>query len=136
MKTWMKWALGALLVMLIIGGGVYLATQTTPIVKTKTITLTVLAQEGSFEIVSADALQVKAGENVGFTISVSLLQGFSRAVKFSISGGPAGMQVAWQDNDDTWDAGQTSGNLQCNLILPLDNGLVGAYPLELTGTSQ
>jgi len=133
MKDWMKWALGALVVLLIVGV-VFVTTQTSPIVRTKTITLTVMAQEGTFEISAMDAVQVKAGENVGFTVDVQPILGFSRPVKFTLAGGPTGMVVSWEGADDTWDPGQ--GNLQCNLTVPLDNGLVGAYPLELTGTSQ
>ena len=134
MKDWMKWALGALLALLIVGVVLVSSAQANPIVKTKTITLTVVAQEGSFNIVSMDSIQVKAGENVGFTVDVTPLLGFSRPVKFTIVGGPPSMQVSWTNADDTWDPGQ--GNLQCDLAVPLDNGLVGQYALTLTGTSQ
>jgi len=133
MKTWMKWVTAGLALVLVIGV-VFFVAQTPPIVKKKTITLTVVAQEGTFTINAVDALQVKAGENVGFTISCTPSLGFNRPVKFTVAGGPSGMQVAWTDNDDTWDPGQQ--NIQCNLVVPLDNGLVGAYPIELTGTSQ
>jgi hypothetical protein len=132
-----KWLIGLLAAILIAVGAWFGITQSTPITKTKTITLTVVANEGSFEIVATDALQLKAGENVGFTVDVNPLAGFNKTVKFTIVGGPAGMTVAWTDNDDTWEPGHPeTWNLQCNLTLPLDNTLVGAYPLELTGTSQ
>lgn len=129
-----NWIIGILVVVIVALGAWLVIGQGTPITKTKTIALTVTAQEGSFNIVSHDAIQVKAGENVGFTIDVQPLLGFSRPVKFTLSGGPPGMVVSWEGADDTWDPGQ--GNLQCNLTVPLDNGLVGQYSLTLTGTSQ
>jgi len=133
MKTW-QWIIIAILAALLLGGGVYLATQGNPIVKTKAITLTVVAQEGTFSIFAPDALQVKAGEELGFTIAVTPELGFSRPVKFTLAGGPAGMAVVWQGNDDTWVPGDTQ--VECHLTVPLDNGLVGQYQLTLTGTSQ
>lgn len=100
--------------------------------KTKQISLEVLLQEGDFQISCADALQVKAGSNVGFSISVVPLLGFSGSVVFSIAGGPAGMIIEWPAGD-TWTPAFV-GNLQCNLSIPLDNSLIGTYPLTLTGT--
>jgi len=136
MKTWVKWLAAGLCLALVVAV-VFFTAQTTPIVKKKTITLTVVAQEGSFNIITPDAIQIKAGENGAFTVDVEPLQGFSKTVKFTLTGGPTGMTVAWTDNDDTWEPGHPEGwNLQCNLTIPLDNGLVGAYPVELTGTAQ
>jgi hypothetical protein len=129
-----KWLIGLLAAILIVVGAWFGITQGTPITKTKTITLTVLAQEGSFNIISVDALQVTAGSNTGFTVDCQPLLGFNKTVKFTLVGGPASMTVSWFNNDDTWNPGQ--GNLQCDIAVPLDNGLVGAYPLTLTGTGQ
>lgn len=129
-----NWIIGILVVLVVALGAWLVIGQGTPIVKTRTITLTVVAQEGTFTIFGPDALQVKAGEDVGFTISVTPEKGFAKPVKFTLAGGPAGMIVAWQDNDDTWVPGDNQ--VECHLTIPLDNGLVGAYPLELTGTSQ
>jgi hypothetical protein len=103
-------------------------------VKTKQIALNVLLQEGDFTIESPDSLSVKAGETVGFTIDVTPLMGFSGSVKFTVSGGPAGMTVGWENGVDTWSPSGPA-NLQCNLSIPLDNALVGAYTLMLTGTT-
>lgn len=135
MKVW-QWIIIAVLAAILLGGGVYLATQGNPIVKTKTITLTVMAQEGTFEVSAADAVQVKAGENAGFSVDVVPALGFNRPVKFTLSGGPAGMVVSWQAPGDTWTPGMSETNLVCELAVPLDNGLVGQYALTLTGTSQ
>jgi hypothetical protein len=103
------------------------------ITKTKVITLTVALQEGDFNIQAADTLSVKAGTTGSFTIAIHALLGFNKAVKFSISGGPAGMTTTWAPSD-TLPVGGT--NIQCNLAIPLDNALAGNYPLTLTGVSQ
>ncbi len=100
--------------------------------KTKTINLTVLVQDGDFNIVSMDTLQVKAGENVGFSVSVDPLLGFAKPVTFSIDGGPAGMTTTWQTGN-IWNPG--SGNLVCVLAVPLNNALAGTYQITLTGTA-
>jgi hypothetical protein len=135
MKPWMKISLGVLLC-IFIGLVAYFIGQNTPIVKKKDIALTIVANEGSFDIICMDTIQIKAGENAGMTVSVQPQQGFNKAVKFTLMGGPTGMIVEWANGDDTWDAGQTTGNLQMNLTIPLDNGLVGQYALILQGTSQ
>jgi hypothetical protein len=103
------------------------------ITKTKVITLTVTLQDGDFSISSADTVSVKAGTTSAFTVSIHPLLGFNKAVKFSITGGPAGMVTTWTPSD-TLPAGGAS--IQCNLAVPLDNALVGSYPLTLTGVSQ
>jgi|WetSurSiteA1Bulk_404760.scaffolds.fasta_scaffold00434_14 hypothetical protein len=135
MKDWMKIGL-AVIFCICVFAVLYFIAQSTPIIKKKDIALTVIANEGSFEIICMDAIQIKAGENAGMTVSVQPQQGFNKAVKFTMMGGPAGMVVDWANADDTWDAGQTTGNLQCNISIPLDNGLVGQYALILQGTSQ
>lgn len=108
--------------------------------KTKSVTLTVLLQEGDFEIMCESALSVKAGEDVVFTIDVIPVLGFNAPVEFSVSGGPVGMTVAWQDLEhqqgNIWQPGQPiPNNLACVLTVPLDNALVGDYTIEVTGTS-
>lgn len=103
------------------------------ITKTKVITLTVTLQEGDFTIIAPETLTVRAGDTGGFTIAIQALLGFNEAVKFSIGGGPVGMVVTWVPSD-TLPAGGT--NIQCNLSIPLNNALVGNYPLTITGISQ
>lgn len=100
--------------------------------QTKQVTLNVLLQEGDFTIECFDTLDVRAGENIGFTISITKLLGFDAPVQFSISGGPIGMTVDWPVGDILNPA---DTNIQCNLFIPLDNGLVGQYTLDLTGIS-
>ena len=133
MKNILRWLAGVMTLLALVV--IFFIGQSTPVVKQKTVTLTVVAQEGTFTIVAPDAVQVKAGENGGFTVDVQPELGFSKPVKFTVQGGPPGMQVTWQNNDDTWNPGQTP-SLVCVLIVPLDNALVGSYPLTLTGTSQ
>ena len=99
----------------------------------KLVTLHVLAQEGDFQIACMDELSVKAGEDVGFTLDVVPLLGFNAPVKFSVSGGPVGMTVSWPVGD-TWTPG--GGNIQCNLAVPLNNALVGDYPVMVDAVSQ
>lgn len=103
--------------------------------KTKTISLTVLVQEGDFEIVASDALEVKAGENVAFTVDVQPLLGFSKPVAFSILGGPVGTVATWQTGS-IWSPDMTELNLVCELAVPLDNSLAGTYELTLSGTTD
>jgi hypothetical protein len=134
MRTSWKWLIGLVAILAIVIG--FFIGQTTPIVKKKNIALTVVAQDGNFEIICIDALQIKAGENAGMSVAVQPQLGFNKAVKFVLTGGPAAMTTTWTGGDDTWDAGQATGNLQLNLSVPLDNSLVGPYALVLTGTSQ
>jgi hypothetical protein len=103
------------------------------ITKTKQIFLTVLVEEGDFNIQCVDSLQVKAGSNVGFTIDVEPLLGFNKTVTFSIGGLPAGVVVTWNTKGNVWIPGQ--GSLQCDIAVPLNNVLVGVYTLTLTGVS-
>jgi hypothetical protein len=103
------------------------------ITKTKQIFMTVLAEEGDFNIICTDSLQVKAGSNVGFTIDVEPLLGFNKTVAFSLGGLPAGSVVTWNTKGNIWQPGQ--GNLQCDIAVPLNNSLVGNYTLTLTGVS-
>ncbi len=135
MKTWMKWAIGALVALLIIGV-VYVKTQTPAITHTKTITLVVASQPGDFTIDSLDVVHAMVGETAGFTVDVSPLKGFSRPVKFTVTGGPAGTTIGWQPPGDTWTPDMAQTNLVCEVTIPLDNSLAGNYPLTLTGTAQ
>jgi hypothetical protein len=102
------------------------------ITKTKVITLTVALQEGDFTIVAPETLTVKAGENGGFTVAIQAFLGFAKPVKFSLSGGPAGMVTTWAPSD-TLPAGGT--NIQCNVAIPL-SAPVGDHVLTITGVSQ
>jgi hypothetical protein len=104
-----------------------------PITKTKQITLTVLVEEGDFNIVCTDTLQVKAGSNVGFSLDVTPLLGFNKPVTFSLSGLPAGAVMTWNAKGNVWQPGL--GSLQCDIAIPLNNGLVGTYTLVLTSVS-
>lgn len=134
MKKWMWWAMGVFIFFLILGVGFFIAQQT-PITQTKQIRLIVTAEEGNFEIVCADELEVKAGQDVGFSIDVMPLLGFNKAVAFTIEGGPARMTTSWPVGN-VWLPGQPDpDNIQCNLTIPLDNSLVGEYFVTLTGTA-
>lgn len=134
MKKWMWWAAGVFIFFLILGVGFFIAQQT-PITQTKQIRLVVLAEEGNFEIACLDELEVKAGQDVGFSIDVTPLLGFNRAVAFTVEGGPPGMTAVWPVGN-VWQPGQPEPyNIQCNLTVPLDNSLVGEYFLTLTGTA-
>ena len=105
------------------------------VTQTKTIALTVELQEGDFRIVSLDAITVKPGEDVVFTIDCTPLLGFNRPVKFTISGGPVGTVFSWPVGD-TWQPGQPEpDNIQCTVAIPLDNSLMGTYSLFLVGQS-
>jgi hypothetical protein len=131
-----KWAWLAIVfaIFLVIGVGIFVAQQT-QITKTKQIRLIVLAQEGDFQIICLDELEVVAGQDVGFTIEVVPLLGFNKAVAFTIEGGPPGMTVSWPLGN-VWQPGQPDpDNLQCNLTVPLDNSLVGEYYIALTGAA-
>jgi hypothetical protein len=133
MKKW-AWLAVIFAIFLIIGIGVFVAQQT-PIMQTKQIRLVVLAEEGNFQIVCSDELEVKAGQDVGFSIDVTPLLGFNRAIAFTIEGGPPGMTVSWPLGN-VWQPGQLDpDNIQCNLTIPLDNSLVGEYFVMLTGAA-
>ena len=88
-----------------------------------------------FWINCMDEGTVKAGHDIGFTVTANPVEGFVGPVTFSASGGPPGMVISWP-RGVVWNVGGENAelNLILAMLIPLDTPL-GPYPITLTGTS-
>lgn len=87
-----------------------------------------------FLIGMADAVTLGAGLNVGFSVDIVPLSTFIGTVTLSVSGGPAGMVVAWPWGN-VWNVG--GQNAYTNLYVTFDIPLtapIGVYPVTISGT--
>lgn len=134
MKTWMKIALGVLLVV-VVGIVGYFIGQTPPaIVKTATVTLDVRPSPTFTLAVTPATIITYPNRTVAYGVLCTGVNNFAGDITISVTGLPAGATATFLPAAK-FTLGATPAGPQVNIAIPDDQALVKIHTLTFTATS-